>query len=146
MSAEVFHRLCFHFTWVTKRRVPVLEGERGLWMVRCVAQDAGKRGGIVHACNAMPDHVHLLVSLPPTVSLPAFVGQVKGACAFAYNREWGERHPLKWQNGYGVVSVYEGKIERVTRYVVEQERIHAARRTNADLEQAGQDPDEDTDK
>jgi len=142
MSAEVFHRLCFHFTWATKQRLPVLEGERREWMVRFVTQDAGKRGGVVHACNAMPEHVHLLVSLPPTLALPTYIGQVKGACAFAYNREWGERHPLKWQNGYGVVSVYEGKIERVIRYVAEQERIHAARRTNADLEQAGEDPDE----
>jgi len=145
VPAEVFHRMCFHFAWATKRRLPVLEGERGAWIVRCIVADAGKRGAIIHACNAMPDHVHLLVSLPPTVPVPTFIGQVKGASAFAYNREWGTRHPLKWQKGYGVVTAVEGKMNGLIRYIADQERIHAARRTNDVLEQMGGDEDDDED-
>ena len=36
--------------------------------------------------NAMPDHVHLLAQLPPTVALSEFIGHVKGALAFRVNR------------------------------------------------------------
>jgi len=115
-------------------------------MVRCIVADAQKRGAIVHACNTMPDHVHLLVSLPPTVFVPTFIDQVKGASAHIYNREFGARHPLKWQKGYGVLTLREQKIDGVIRYIVHQERIHAARRTNDLLEQTGVDEDESEDQ
>ena len=35
----------------------------------------------------MPDHVHLLTRLPPTVTVSEFIGQVKGATAFRVNRD-----------------------------------------------------------
>ncbi len=37
--------------------------------------------------NAMPDHVHLLVRLPPTVKVSEFIGQVKGAATHRVNEE-----------------------------------------------------------
>ena len=46
-----------------------------------------KRGGIPIHHNAMPDHVHLLAQLPPTVLVSDFIGQVKGALAYYVNHE-----------------------------------------------------------
>lgn len=82
----------------------------------------------------MPDHVHLLVSLPPT-DIAQFIGRVKGGSSFALNRE-SEIHPVfRWQDGYGVVSLRKSDVPTVVRYIANQEQIHAERITNRDFEQ-----------
>ena len=82
MSASVFHALCYHFVWSTKGRTPVLSRRWRDWIIERVDSEAQKRGGTVFACNAMPDHVHLVVSVPPTIAVCQYIGQVKGASSF----------------------------------------------------------------
>jgi REP element-mobilizing transposase RayT len=72
----------------------------------------------------MPDHADLLARLPPTVTVSGFIGKVKGATSYRVNREVKPRFRLRWQEGYGVISVRKGEIEKVSRYVDGQEEHH----------------------
>ena len=72
----------------------------------------------------MPDHAHLLCRLPPTVLLADFIGQLKGATSFRVNKEIKPRFKLRWQEGYGVLTLRKDEIEKVSRYIDRQEEHH----------------------
>jgi putative transposase len=98
-----------------------------------VMEDAKKRGAVVIACTAMPDHVHLLVSLPPTIAVATFIGQVKGATAYEINNTSGEKMVV-WQEGYGALTLRAADMDKVALYVNNQPRIHASRAKKSVLE------------
>jgi putative transposase len=134
LASGIFHQLYFHFVWATRERLPVLEdADVRQWLLNRVEAECVKRKATVLALNAMPDHVHLLVNLPPC-DLTQFIGPIKGASSFAFNQEYRGHHLLYWQDGYGVISLRAAEVEKVARYVINQERIHAARRTSDILE------------
>jgi putative transposase len=76
----------------------------------------------------MPDHVHVLAQVPPSVALASVIGQWKGASSHAANT-YGPALPTKiaWQSGYGVHSVSQRSFEQVKQYVQNQRERHAAR-------------------
>jgi putative transposase len=134
MSSHSYHRIYFHFVWSVKDREAILVNSYQTFVEQLIDQACYERGIKPIAMYVMPDHVHLLVRLPPTIAPATFIGQVKGACAYAFNNRFGSQLTLKWQDGYGVVSVREGEQEKVIRYVENQSEIHANRRTSRTLE------------
>jgi putative transposase len=135
MSSHSFHQLYYHVTWSTKHRMPLIEERVHDWLLACIADECPKRQALLIACNAMPDHVHLLVSLPPTECVAAFIGQIKGASSRLFKRTHGvEDINLVWQEGYGVVTLRKGELPKAIDYVNKQQEIHAARKASKILE------------
>jgi len=88
-------------------------------------------GGTTHQCsgfpvqiNAVPDHVHMLVQLAPTICLADFVRLVKSNSAKWVHETFSEKHAFGWQTGYAAFSVSESNREAVVRYIREQEVHH----------------------
>jgi putative transposase len=136
VSSNAFHQLYYHFVWSTKGRLPEIKDTLIQYAEFVISEDAKKRHGFVLACGVMPEHVHLLVSLPPDLAPSAFIGQVRGATAYEMNKTIGEK-AITWQVGYGVLSMRKGDLDRVTKYVCNQPAIHAARTKPSILEYCG---------
>ena len=72
----------------------------------------------------MPDYLHLFAGLKPSVYIPDFVKEVK-VQSNAFIREKGWTHgAFCWQEGYGVFSYGHSQIDRVCKYVLNQEEHH----------------------
>jgi putative transposase len=82
----------------------------------------------------MFDHVHLLVRLPPTIAVSEFIGQVKGATAYRVNHEIQPEFKLRWQEGYGVLTLRENELPSVSRYIDNQEQHRQGGRLSELLE------------
>ena len=134
MPSHVFHQLYYHIVWGTKNRLPLVAEDMRERLIRWVEDECRKRKGTSLACNAMPDHVHLFVHLPPTVCVSTFIGQVKGASSYAYNHHMGAQDELKWQDGYGVITARKTESEKIIRYITNQQELHARRETLRVLE------------
>ena len=81
-------------------------------------------GGTLIEIGGMPDHVHLLTSLPKTMSLSDFVKTIK-----ANSSRWiKELNPyyggFSWQDGYGAFSVSASVVPRVINYIRNQKEHH----------------------
>jgi putative transposase len=76
-------------------------------------------------CAGMPDHLHLLVSLPPTVAIADVAHDVKGASSRWLNEEQGSEGTPRWQGRYGAFSVSPHDRSRIVAYIQNQERHHA---------------------
>jgi len=81
-------------------------------------------GGTFMALNMTTDHLHLLTSIPPKVSVAEFVHQIKGSSSHLINLSL-ERRTFYWQSGYGVLSLSAKGIPFVTKYIINQKQKHA---------------------
>ena len=74
----------------------------------------------------MPDHVHMLVSIPPRISISSFMGYLKGKSALMMfdkhanpKYQFGNRHC--WAEGYYVSTVRRNEA-KIKKYIQEQEK------------------------
>ena len=141
MSAHVYHQMYFHIVWSTKDRMPFIAEEVREWLVERVKNEACRRSAEVLACNAMPDHVHLFVSLPPTVTPATFVGEIEGAVSHAFHREYGAARFLKWQTGYSILTLRKNEQEIVSGYIQDQQLRHGTGKTWSSLEPTEEPPE-----
>lgn len=131
---HTFHQLYYHFVWSTQSRSALIRRDQRPKLLEIINEEVKKRGGWPIRHNAMPDHVHLLVRLPPTVKVSEFIGQVKGATCYRANEEMESRTGVKWQEGYGVLTLRRDELEKVSRYIDNQETHHRIGKLSALLE------------
>ena len=108
----------------THERTPSLVPELRPDVLRIQAEEIARRGGILIRQNCVADPMHLLVRLTPSVLISDFIGQVKGGGCYRFNRETNPKWRLKWQEGYAVLTSREEEVEKVSRYIDNQERLH----------------------
>ena len=131
-KAEIY----LHLVWATHNRQPWLTPELALPIYERVTSTARRLRCTVLGIGGMPDHVHLLVRLPPVTSISLLAQQVKGSSS-RLAREVGRRkETFQWQEGYGVFSVSRSHIKRVVSYVENQAKRHANGRLWSEWEEA----------
>jgi REP element-mobilizing transposase RayT len=76
------------------------------------------------AVGGMPNHVHLLIAVPPAMALSVAIQKLK-----ANSSRWmGEQGlSFEWQKGYAAFSVSPLSVEVVTNYIRNQEQHHRVR-------------------
>ena len=120
-----YWQLFYHIVWATAERLPLLTPDVEEQVYGYLRSKAVGLEGVVFAVNGMPDHVHMLVSIPPKVAVAQFIGQVKSVAATKHNKNSLQELPLAWQHEYGVFS-FDGK--RLPNYIsyVERQKFHHA--------------------
>jgi len=73
--------ICYHIVFSTKDRAPVLKQERREDLFRYIWGIIKNRHSHLYRINSVEDHVHILSSLHPTVSLADFVKDIKTGSA-----------------------------------------------------------------
>ena len=127
MSRNYYSEINLHLVWHTKKSLPLLKPE----IERSVHRDLRQRlintpGIYVHEIGGTETHVHLAVTLPPTVLISELVGQLKGASSHEVNHSNPTRDKqLEWQAGYGVVSFGTKDLPWVVEYIRDQKEHHA---------------------
>jgi putative transposase len=139
---HAFHQLFYHFAWSTHTRIPLIRRDFRPELLKIINEEVKRCGGSPIRHNAMPDHVHLLVRLPPTVKICDFIGEVKGATAHRVNEEIRPSFKLKWQEGYGALTLRKDEMEKVSRYIDNQETHHRTGKLSDLLERTVGDEDE----
>ena len=90
----------------------------------------------VHEIGGTDTHVHLAASIPPTLTISIFVGQLKGASSHDVNQHFAMRGKvLELQAGYGAVSFGTKDLPWVKKYVQNQRSHHMTGKIFDRLEQ-----------
>ena len=135
MPRNAYSEINLHFVWHIKENVPVLEGSIEKHLYDFLKDRALQTPGLYfHAIGGMEDHVHLVVSVPPTLLISDWIGQMKGSSSHYINHRIANRHLLDWQTGYGVVSFGTGDLPWVISSVRNQKQHHAKGTTQERLE------------
>ena len=118
----------YHIVWVPKYRYRVLTGKVRFEVMKTVRVFAERLGCEIIELNVQADHVHLLLKVPPKVSISKLLGTVKGKTAIQVFRQfpylkkkpyWGNHF---WAKGYCVDTVGVDA-EMIRQYVKYQEKL-----------------------
>jgi putative transposase len=121
--AHTFANLLTHVIFSTKDREPLITNNLKPDLLSYMGGIVRELQGKCVATNSMPDHVHVLLWLPPSVAIAEAVRIVKTNSSRWANRTSGRRG-FAWQTGYGAFSVSQSNAASVVRYIREQEEQH----------------------
>lgn len=116
--------LYIHFVWATWDREPLIAPEIERRLYRNMASEAQKMKCKVLALNGMPDHVHLVVRVPTTITIANLMKQVKGVSSHFVNETLQPKTKFKWQGSYGAFTVSRWDLDKVIAYVKRQKEHH----------------------
>lgn len=68
----------YHIVFAPKYRRQVIYGELRAEIGQILRKLCEQKGIEIHEANACPDHIHMLVSIPPKISVAYAVGYLKG--------------------------------------------------------------------
>ncbi len=122
-----YWRLHYHLIWATFERQPVLTTEREKVFYGVLYGKAKELELKVHAAGNVDDHVHIVISIPPKLSVADCVRHLKGASAYAINHLPDNQGHFKWQEGYGALSLGERSLESAMAYASRQKEHHKER-------------------
>ena len=115
----------YHIVWIPKYRKKTLFKELREYLGEILKDLAEQKGCKIEEGHLMPDHVHMLISIPPKHAVSQVVGFIKGKSAISIARNYmGRRKNYTgqkfWARGYHVSTV--GRDEEVIReYIRHQE-------------------------
>ena len=116
----------YHVVFVSKyRQRSIYGGVRE--KIGCIIRDLSRQKGIeLLEGHAMPDHIHLLLSIPPKFSVANTVGFIKGKSAIRIHRQiLGTKRMTGlsfWATGYCVSTVGLDE-ERIKQYIKDQDKL-----------------------
>ena len=115
----------YHVVFIPKYRRKTLCGELRQHLGEVFRKLAMQKESRVEEGHLMPDHVHMMISIPPKHAVSQVIGYIKGKSAIHLARVYGERKrnftgQHFWARGYFVSTV--GRDETVIReYIRKQE-------------------------
>jgi REP element-mobilizing transposase RayT len=122
--SRTFTNLLTHIVFSTKDRepliVPELKPELYAYLGGLTRELKGKAYGI----NGAADHIHMLLSLPPVVSVSDALRFLKSNSSGWVHDKWPRRRSFAWQLGYGAFSVSKSNVPDVLKYIGSQEAHH----------------------
>ena len=117
-------QIYIQIVFAVKGRQHLIPKENREELHKFISGIVSNRGQKLFSIFAMPDHVHILVSLSPSISISDLVRDIKaGSSKFINDKNW-INGKFSWQEGYGAFSYSHSQIENVYNYILNQEQHH----------------------
>lgn len=114
----------YHIVFAPKYRRKVFFGQKRFEIGGIIRELCRWKGVELLSAEACPDHIHILVAIPPKMSVSSFMGFLKGKSSLMIYEKWGNmkfkyRDRQFWCRGYYVDTV--GKNEKkIAEYISNQ--------------------------
>lgn len=120
----------YHIVFAPKYRRKVFYGTKRLEIGQILRQLCNWYGVKLLEAEACPDHIHMLVEIPPKHSVSSFMGYLKGKSSIMIYNKWGNmkykyRNRSFWCRGYYVDTVGKNTkaITEYIRHQLEEDRM-----------------------
>ena len=113
----------YHVIWCTKYRRDVLSPDIQDRLKALILQQQEVYDYVVRAVETMPNHVHILMSVPPTVSVTSIIGKIKGFTSKTIREEFPamqKRLPTLWTRSKFVASTGGVTLDVLKAYIESQ--------------------------
>ncbi|MEZ8065350.1 IS200/IS605 family transposase [Vibrio sp. FF145] len=125
-SSHVYWRCKYHIVWTPKYRYKILKDKVGKDLYRSIYILCNMKDCEVLELNVQPDHVHLVVIIPPKLSNSSLLGVLKGRTAIRFFNKFPHIRKKLWGNhfcarGY-FVHIMGVNEEVIRRYVRHQDK------------------------
>lgn len=119
----------YHVVFIPKGRKKALFGHMRQHLGEVFRRLAEQKESRIEEGHLLPDHVHMMISIPPKFAVSQVIGFIKGKSAIHIARTYGERArnfsgQHFWARGYFVSTVGRDE-ETIRRYIQNQEKEDA---------------------
>jgi len=133
-QSHVVYQCSYHIVWCPKYRFRILKGQVGNYIESRIRELCEWKKVEILELNVREDHVHMVVVIPPRLSVSDLMGTLKGKTAISLFKSmpdlkkkpyWGNHF---WSRGYCVTTIGldEDIIRRYVKYQEESERLEEA--------------------
>ncbi len=122
--AHTYASLLYHCIFSTKDRVPVIVPKLAPELFAYMGGIVRSLDGIPMLINGVVDHVHMMIALPPTLSVADTMRLLKTNSSKWVHEGSSEYASFAWQTGYGAFSVSRSNVPAVEAYIAKQEEHH----------------------
>jgi len=122
--ANTYHQIYIQTVFAVKYRQAIIEKEwrpKLLGVIGNLINEANCKTLIV---NGVEDHVHCFIGLRPAVSVSDLMKTVKARSSKYINDHSLTSERFEWQEGYGVFSYSKSHVDRIYKYIKNQEDHH----------------------
>ena len=128
-SSHSLYDLKYHIVFCTKYRYRVLIGDVANRCRDLIKEICASNYVDIISGNVSPDHIHILISVPPNVSTSKIIQYIKGKSSRKLQQEyealrkryWGQH---LWARGYFAVTTGTLNVTDVQKYIEQQEEHH----------------------
>ncbi|HKV32961.1 MAG TPA: IS200/IS605 family transposase [Pyrinomonadaceae bacterium] len=124
MSTHAYSRLWTHLIWETLSRERMLDKRAAARTSRFLTTYALEKGIYMKINFVNADHTHALIDLPTSICIEDVIKLFKGSSSHWINQNRIIRGKFFWGRGYGAFSVSQSDVDRVARYIANQEEHH----------------------
>lgn len=119
-----YTRLLYHIVFRTKRSAYVIniEHERKLYMYLFGIMK--NLGATTYRIGGMPDHIHILVDIPPSIAVSDFVREIKRSSSLWLKQQDSFPNFNGWSDGYAAFSYSIEAKQSIIRYIMNQKQHH----------------------
>ena len=115
-------RVYIHIVFTTKTGFPFIAESIRPELQSYIIGTLSNLGVFTHEIYANPDHIHILCTLPRTITMADLVSKMKTSSS-----KWIKTKGINdfdWQDGYGIFSVSSSKVATVENYIRKQPEHH----------------------
>lgn len=122
--ANTFASLHYHIVFSTKNREPWIGAEIETRIWEYLGGIARENGMTPIQIGGRPDHIHILLTISPTVSVSSVVQLLKGGSSKWIKTSLAGKSGFAWQDGYGAFTVSKSSVAEVVAYIQNQAERH----------------------
>lgn len=122
--ANTFHQVYIQAVFAVKYRASVIEKSWRPILLSAIGNLIKETECKTIIVNGIEDHVHCFIGLKPTIAISDLMKIVKARSSKYVNDNNLTPERFEWQEGYGVFSYSQSHIDKVYRYILNQEEHH----------------------
>ena len=119
-----FTSIHVHCVFSTKNREPWIHHSLRPTLYQIMGGIANKNKVKILAIGGIEDHIHILLSLSPVLSLSNVMQFLKAGSSHWIHETFPESAYFSWQEGYGAFSIGVSQIKKTKQYISNQEEHH----------------------
>jgi len=116
-----------HCVFSTKERRPLISPELQSSLWPYIGGIARKNRMKALSIGGTEDHIHMLLSLPSTMSIAKAIQLIKGGSSKWIHDTYPKHYAFAWQEGYGAFSIGISDLKRTITYIETQQEHHRRR-------------------
>ena len=129
--SHVIYRCTYHIVWTPKYRFRILEGIVKELLSKDIQMLLEWKSCELIGMNIQIDHIHLVTSVPPKISISELMGILKGKTAIKIFKSYPQlKEKPYWGNHFwargncvDIIGLDEEKIKKYVKYQEDQERL-----------------------
>ena len=122
--ANTFTQIYVHIVFSVKGRQNLIQKSWKDELHKYICGIVNGKEQKVYAIGGMADHIHLLVSIKPTISISDLVRDMKANSSKWINEKQYVVGKFQWQEGFGAFSYGQSQLDIVITYINNQEQHH----------------------